>query len=261
MVGEEAVDDGTAVSTPIGPPATTPGGTTPTKPTPQANVEVIVCESVVDGEPVNVADQFTAPRSISALVRYQNLPPNSTVDWLWSLDGRTEAKLNKTLGGNGWHMHGLRSETAIIPGAYELIVAVNGSLVAQRTITVRAASTPPGTATPPTGGTGTPTGQPGIEVTVCESAPDGKPINAGTQFAGVKSLTCLVKYRSLPENSELKWVWLLPSGTTKESVRAVKGTGWAWHGLNADPAMSPGTYKVTVFALGQEVTTIPVVVR
>ena len=265
VIGEESVDDGTAVSTPVGPPTTTPGGTTPTKPTPtkpasQTDIEVIVCERVVDGEPVNIADQFTAPKSITALVKYRNLPPNSTVDWLWSMDGRTEAKLNKTLGGNGWYMHGLRSEMAIIPGAYELIVAVNGQLVAQRTITVRAAGTTPGTVKPPTSG-GTTSGNPNIDVIVCQSAADGEPVNPGTQFANTKSLACLVKYRSLPENSELKWVWQLPSGQTKESVRAVKGTGWAWHGLNAEPAMSPGTYKVSVTVSGRPVSTVSITVR
>ncbi len=264
VFGEEEVDDGTAISTPIAKPGGTTGGTPgetiPSKPTPHADIQVIVCEGVADGEPVNISDQFTAPKSITALVKYRNLPPNSTIDWLWSLDGRTEAKLNKTLAGNGWHMHGLRSETAIIPGAYELIVAVNGQLVAQRTITVRAASTAPGTVKPPTDG-GTTSSNPNIDVIVCQSAADGEPVNPGTQFANTKSLACLVKYRSLPENSELKWVWQLPSGTTKESTRAVKGTGWAWHGLNAEPAMSPGTYKVTVTALGQPVTTITITVR
>lgn len=265
VFGEEEVDDGTAVSTPITPPIGTPGGTTPTKPTPtkpasQTDIEVIVCERVVDGEPVNIADQFTAPKSITALVKYRNLPPNSTVDWLWSMDGRTEAKLNKTLGGNGWYMHGLRSEMAIIPGAYELIVAVNGQLVAQRTITVRAGSTAPGAVKPPTGG-GTTSGNPNIDVIVCKSAADGEPVSPGTQFANTESLACLVKYRSLPENSELKWVWQLPSGHSKESVRAVKGTGWAWHGLNAEPAMSPGTYKVSVTVSGRPVSTVNIIVR
>ena len=276
VFGEEQVDDGTLTTTPIntpgGTPTQTPSGT-PVGPSgsypgvshgdagiPGVKVDVITCESVVDGEPINIGEKFTAPRSITALVRYQNLPPNSTIDWLWSMDGRTEAKLNKTLAGNGWYMHGLRSETAIIPGAYELIVAVNGQLVAQRTITVRAASAPPGTVTPPTGG-GTATGNPNIDVIVCQSAADGEPVNPGTQFTNTKSLTCLVKYRALPENSELKWVWQLPSGQTKESTRAVKGTGWAWHGLNAEPAMSPGTYRVTVTALGQPVSTVTVTVR
>lgn len=281
VFGEEQVDDGTAIGAPTPPGGTPPGGGTqgqapsgtPVGPSgsypgvshgdagiPGVKVDVITCESVVDGEPINIGEQFTAPKSITALVRYWNLPENSTVDWLWSMDGRTEAKLNKTLGGNGWYMHGLRSETAIIPGAYELVVAVNGRLVTQRTITVRAAGTTPGTVKPPTSG-GTTSSNPNIDVIVCQSAADGEPVNPGTQFANTKSLACLVKYRSLPENSELKWVWQLPSGQTKESVRAVKGTGWAWHGLNAEPAMSPGTYKVTVFALGKPVSTVTVTVR
>ncbi len=276
VFGEEQVDDGTLTSTPINPPGGTPtqvpSGTPVGSPgsypgvshgdagVPGVKVDVITCESVVDGEPINIGEQFTAPKSITALVRYWNLPENSTVDWLWSLDGRTEAKLNKTLAGNGWHMHGLRSETAIIPGAYELVVAVNGRVVTQRTITVRAAGTAPGTVTPPAGG-GTTTGNPNIDVIVCESAADGEPVNPGTLFTNTRSLTCLVKYRSLPPNSELKWVWQLPGGQTKESVRAVNGTGWAWHGLNADPAMSAGTYRVSVFALDQLVSVVTLTVR
>ncbi|HCU34470.1 MAG TPA: hypothetical protein DGT21_03205 [Armatimonadetes bacterium] len=86
-------------------------------------------------------------------------------------------------------------------------------------------------------------------------------MNRGTHFGSARSLKCLAKCRSLPDNSELKWVWQLPGGQTKESTRAVKGTGWAWHGLNAEPAMSPGTYRVTVTALGQPVTTITITVR
>ncbi len=257
VFGEEDVDDGTAVSTPINTPGGTPRGTPGGTPVSAPTIEVITCEGVADGVPVNIGEQFTAPKSITALVKYRDLPQESKVEWLWTLDGRTEAKLNKTLGGNGWHMHGLRSETAIIPGVYQLTVTVNGRVVAQRTITVRAA----GGATPASNAGTMPSANPNIEVIVCESAPDGEPVNPGTQFTNTKSLTCLVRYRNLPENSELKWVWQLPSGQTKESVRVVKGTGWAWHGLNADPAMASGTYRVTVSALGQAVTTVPVVVR
>ncbi len=90
---------------------------------------------------------------------------------------------------------------------------------------------------------------------------DGEPVTQGTQFTNTRSLTCRVKYRSLPPNSELKWVRQLPSGQTKKSVRAVNGTGRAWHGPNADPAMVPGTYPVTVTALGRSVTTITITVR
>ena len=100
-----------------------------------------------------------------------------------------------------------------------------------------------------------------IDVIACDGISDGEPVNPGTLFTNTRSLTCLVKYRSLPPNSELKWVWQLPGGQTKESVRAVNGTGWAWHGLNADRAMSAGTYRVSVTAMGQTVTTVTVTVR
>jgi hypothetical protein len=228
----------------------------PQVPTTSPNLEVIVCESVNDGQPVNVGTEFIAPKSITGLLRYKNLPQNSTVQWLWTMDGRTEATTTKTLGGNGWYMHGLRFDTVVNDGIYQLTVTVNGKVIAQRTVTVYPGSRPAQTPTPSAPATNL-----DIDVITCESAADGNAVNPGTQFTRPKSLACLLKYRNLPANTELKWTWQLPNGQTKQSTRTVQNTGWAWHGLNADPAMPKGTYKITITAGGQVVKSVSVVVH
>lgn len=277
VLGEDDVAEVTAVSRPLDTPAETqpqapaapqvavpstkPAGTLSGNAQAAApGIQVIVCENAVNGEPVNVSDQFTAPKSIAAMVRYSNLPPDSTVSWLWTLDGRTEAQLTKTFEGTGWHMHGMRSETALVPGAYQLVVSLNGRVVAQRTVTVRPAGKAPAPVTAPAGG-GATAPNPSISVTVCESVVDGEAVKPGTQFTRPRSLACLVKYRNLPANTELKWVWQLPDGKTMQNAKTVTRNGWAWHGLNATPALPPGTYKVTIHALGQSNKTINVTVR
>lgn len=261
-------------STPVGSGPSAPGGGTGTvggtsgagtAPTADARLEVVTCETAPNGQPVNAAAEFTAPKTVTVLVRYTNLPPNSAVDWLWTLDGRTEAKLSKVVGGTGWHTHGLRSETAIIPGVYTITVSLNGREAARRTITVKApatASTPPAGSTPAGGGTGgASTGaRPGVEVTVCTGAPGGVPRNPGTSFTKPRQILCLVKHAAFPPDGELKWVWQRPSGSMTYTKR-VSGTGWATHGFAADTALTPGNYKVTVYALGNEVTTVAFTVR
>ena len=269
VYSEEDLDEVTAVSrpveipgepkvaTPVSAPQVTPLGHAQA---PAPDIQVVVCEKAVDGKAINPSDEFTAPKSISALVKYRDLPANSTVSWLWTLDGRTEGQLSKTLEGTGWHMHGLRSETEIAPGAYRLVVALNGRIVAEKNVTVRAEGKPATTVKPPAA-SGTPAPGPSISVTVCERVADGEAVNPGTQFANVKELACLAKYRGLPENTELKWVWELPGGKTIESVKTVNANGWAWHGLKAAPSLPAGTYRVTVHALGQSCRTITVTVR
>lgn len=250
------------------PPGGTPtGGNTTTGPTGgavtapgAAKIEVITCQAVVDGIPQDPGDTFIAPKSIVALIRYSNLPPNSTVDWLWTMNGRTEAKLTKVLSGNGWHMHGLRSDTAIIPGAYLVTVSLNGQPVARRTVTVHPGSSATTTAPSPPPPPPTST-NPNIEVIMCESAPGGVPQNVGTDFTRPKTIYCLVRYRELPANTELKWVWLRPSGQITEHVKTVGGNGWGTHGFIAQTAMSPGTYKITIFAAGRPVQTVTATVR
>lgn len=236
------------------------GGTITTSPA--SNVEVIVCETVVNGQPQNVSDQFTAPKSIVTMVRYTNLAPNSAVDWLWTMEGRTEAKLSKTLSGTGWHSHGLRSDTGIVPGSYLVTVSVNGKQIARRTITVRPAG---GTAAPAntgsTAGNDASANQPSISVIMCEAAPGGEPQRVGSQFTKPKSLVCLLKYRNLPANTELKWLWQKPSGQTTPYVKTVSGTGWATHGFTSPTGLSPGTWRVTVSANGKVGKTTSVVVK
>ncbi|MFO7947000.1 MAG: hypothetical protein R6V19_09300 [Armatimonadota bacterium] len=264
---EDDVDESILDSAPDIPesntPTDTPSTTAPERPTvPQvpatpANLKVIVCESVDDGQPVNVGTEFIGPKSVTALLRYKNLPQNSTVQWLWTMDGRTEATTTKTLGGNGWYMHGLRFDTVVNDGIYQLTVTVNGKVAAQRTVTVHPGSKRgPAPAPKPAASSGL-----DIDVIMCERAEDGEPVNPGTQFTSPKSLACLAKYRNLPANTELKWIWQLPNGQTKQSVRTVQNSGWAWHGLNAEPAMSPGTYTVTLSARGQVVKTVRITVR
>jgi len=250
--------------TPVGAPTVKPGGGTTTvtpgggilaPPTATPSIELITCESVVDGNPSNVGTVFTAPKSVVALVKYANLPANSTVDWLWTLNGTTEAKLTKTLAGTGWHMHGLRSDTALVPGAYQLTVTLNGQVVAQRTVTVRAtATTTPTTTTAPNPA--------GIEVVMCVSAPGGVAQSPGTQFTKPQSLVCLVKYRDLPANTELKWVWVRNGAQMGVYTKAVGGaTGWATHGYTNANGMTPGTYQVSIYVAGSVVTTVTATVK
>jgi hypothetical protein len=263
---EDDVDESILVNAPDIPetnapkdtPSTTPADrpTVPQVPTTSPNLEVITCESVDNGRPVNVGTEFIAPKSITALLRYSNLPQNSTVQWLWTMDGRTQATTTKTLAGNGWYMHGLRSQTAVTPGIYELSVKVNGSAIARQTITVYPGSRPTETARPSTRSSNL-----DIDVISCERVADGQPVNPGTQFTSPKSLACLVKYRNLPADTELKWTWQLPGGQTRETVRTVQDSGWAWDGGNADMAMPSGTYRVTVSTRGQVVKTVTITVR
>ncbi|MHB8993683.1 MAG: hypothetical protein ACYC63_00365 [Armatimonadota bacterium] len=237
----------------------TSGGTTGGTTTPVAGrLEVITCENVLNGQPQNAADRFTAPKSIVTMVRYTNLPPNSTVDWLWTMDSRTESKLTKVLSGTGWHSHGLRSDTGIVPGSYLVTVSLNGRPVARRTILVRARGGT--TSTAPTS-SNSPANQSRVEIILCEGAPGGIPKNPGTQFTKPASLIGLLNYRNLPANSELKWVWLRPNGQTTPYVKTVSGTGWATHGFTSTTAMSPGTYKVTIYAAGKLVRAVTAVVR
>jgi len=266
LLTQDDVDESILVDAPSVPttnaPADTPPTTAPNRPAaPQAptaapKTEVIVCESADDNQPVNVGNEFVAPGSITALLRYSNLPENSQVQWLWTLDGRTEATTTKTLAGNGWYMHGLRSQTAIVPGVYELTVKLNGSVIAQQTVTVYPGSRP--TETPRFSA---PSSNLDIDVIFCERVADGEPVNPGTQFTKPRSLACLVKYRNLPADTELKWNWQFPGDQTRETVRTVKGNGWAWDGGSNDMAMPPGTYTVTVSARGQAVETVTITVR
>ncbi|MBU0608589.1 MAG: hypothetical protein KKI08_11940 [Armatimonadetes bacterium] len=235
----------------------TPGGGILTPPTTTPSIELITCESVVDGNPSKVGTDFTAPKSVTACIHYKNLPANSTVAWAWTHGGRPEANLTKTLSGSGWHWHGLRSETAVLPGAYVVTISLNGKTVAQRTITVRAAS---GTTTTTTTPTPSPK-SPGAHVVVCESAANGVAKNSGTSFTKPKSLACLVKYHDFPNNSQLKWVWTRNGAQIASNTRVVSGTGWAWHGLTGAPALTPGTYKVTVSVAGNTGTSVTVTVK
>ncbi len=254
LIGQD--DSGPTNTTTSSTTTTTTTTTTNNTPVGTPNVQVTTCESVVDGQPQNVGDQFTAPKSIAAVVRFSGLPANSTLEWLWMLGGRQEAKFSKAVEGTGWHMHGLRSETAIIPGAYQLTVSLNGQVVARRTVTVRA----PGGSTTTT--TTTPSSTPpGLEVTVCESAPGGVAQNPGSVFYRPKSLVCLVKHSNLPDNSELRWVWIRNGAKIADHTKTVSGTGWAYHGLTGMPTMTPGPYKVSVYARGSLVTTVALTVK
>lgn len=251
LIGQDDPGSGTTA----GPTGGTTGGTTG----PASRIEVIVCESAPNGQPQNAGEQFTAPKSVVALVKYTDLPANSTVDWLWTLEGRTEAKFTKNLGGTGWHMHGLQSQTAIIPGTYQLTVSVNGNEFTRRTIVVRpaAGAAPTGTTTTTT----TPPRQPGAHVVVCESVVEGQAQKPGTTFTKPKSLMCLVKYTDFPQNSELKWVWTRNGSQIATHTKVVGGTGWAYYGLTGMPTLTPGTYKVTVGVTGSSGTSVTVTVK
>jgi hypothetical protein len=233
-----------------------PGGGGATSPT--AKLEVTLCERVTDGTPQNVTDQFTSPKTVLAFVKYTNLPANSNVQWVWTLNGKTEAQLTKTLSGNGWHYHGLQSQTAIIPGTYEVTVSLNGQVVAKRSLTVRGATaTPP----PPPPANDSPGAAPGLEIIVCESAPGGVPQNQSTVFVKPKSIVCLVKHTDLPANSAVVWVWTRGGERIARHEKALSGTGWAWHGLSSATSMTPGAYTVKIVVNGQEVTTTKITVR
>lgn len=246
---------------------TSPGGgqsgtaTTGTSSQPSGGeVDVVICERAVDGLPQNPGETFTAPKSIVALIHYRNLPENSQVDWVWTLDGRPEAKLTKTLSGNGWHTHGLKSETAIIPGTYLVTVSLNGRRVAERTVTVRGKAESPAGGT--TAGADKPASQPNLEVITCESATDtGEPVNRGTSFTKPKSLVCLVRHRALPANSQLKWVWTRGGSEVARHEKTVQGTGWAWHGLSNPDGLTAGAYEVALYAAGALVTRVQITVR
>lgn len=244
------------------PPTTTPPPTPPQPPvtvTPPAGtpgLEIIICESIVDGQPHNVRNDFTAPKSIVAYVRYSNLPANSSLDWVWTLDGRTEAKLNKVLSGSGWHCHGLQSQTAIIPGNYQVAVSLNGRVVAQRTVVVRGPATTTAPPTPPPA-----TAPTGIRVTVCERVVDGQPQNIGTSFTKPQSVSCLVNYEKLPADTTLNWVWTRGGSEIARHEKIVAGDGWVWHGLTSTTALTPGNYEVAVYSRQSLVKRVSITIR
>jgi hypothetical protein len=113
-------------------------GTGPADHTPPVgSVEVVVCEEAPDGQPRNINTTFVAPKTLTALVRYTNLPPNTEVKWVWTQDGKPLADMTKIKSGTGWHRHTVTWPTAAPPGHYHLSVTVNGRSVAERDITVR----------------------------------------------------------------------------------------------------------------------------
>jgi hypothetical protein len=224
------------------------------------SVEVTICERVVDGQPQNIADRFAAPKSVAALVRYKQLPANSTVAWKWVLNGRTEAELTKTLSGSGWHMHGLKSDTAIIPGTYTLVVTVNGKEAARRSVVV----TGPGGGTTggTTGGTGGTSPLAGsVELIICETAPNGQPQSIATEFVAPKSVTALVKYTKLPAGTTIQFVWTRDGQPRAELTKAKEGTGWQTHSLTADTALTPGRYHLSLLVNGRSVAERDLLVR
>lgn len=232
-------------------------GTGNTNVTPTAKLEVTICERATDGQPQNVATEFTTPKFVGAFVRYTSLPPNSSVEWVWTRDGQQVAQLTKTLDGTGWHYHGLQSQTAVTPGSYEVTVSLNGQVVARRSLTVRG----PATTAPPETTAPTNPNAPGLEIIVCEGAPNGEPQNPSTVFLKPKSLVCLVRHTDLPANSAVVWVWTRGGERIARHEKALSGTGWAWHGLSSATSMTPGAYTVKIVVNGQEVTTTKVTVR
>jgi hypothetical protein len=225
--------------------------------TPTAKLEVTVCERATDGQPQNVATEFTTPKSVGAFVRYTSLPANSNVQWVWTRDGQQVAQLTKTLDGTGWHYHGLQSQTAVTPGSYEVTISLNGQVVARRSLTVRG----PATTAPPETTAPTNPNAPGLEIIVCEGAPNGEPQNPSTVFLKPKSLVCLVRHTNLPTNSAVVWVWTRGGERISRHEKALSGTGWAWHGLSSATSMTPGAYTVKIVVNGQEVTTTKITVR
>ncbi|MBU0607178.1 MAG: hypothetical protein KKI08_04790, partial [Armatimonadetes bacterium] len=131
-----------------------PGPTTgpTTGPTAGQAVEIIICESAPGGQPQNIATEFTAPKTVTALVKYTQLPANTTVRWVWTRDNLPRAELTKVLSGTGWQSHSLTSPLPLTPGRYHLSLLVNGKSAAERDVTVRAA----GSTTTPTMPTTTP---------------------------------------------------------------------------------------------------------
>lgn len=236
----------TTGDTPKPPPPTDPDGAA------EATIEVVICEEAVDGVPRNVGTVFTAPKSLVALVRYHNLAPDTPVRWDWTLDGAPEATLTRALSGDGWHTHGLKAREAIIPGLYVVTVSLDGREIVRQEITVHGAST-----APPVEGAGAT-----LEVITCASVSEGgEPIGQGTTFTRPKSIACLVRYGGLPAGSEIHWVWRRGEARVAERTRTVEGTGWAWHGLSSDVALTPGAYRVTVSARGERVTETEITVR
>ena len=116
----------------------TDGGTGGTSPL-AGSAELIICESAPGGQPQNIANEFTAPKTLTALVKYTQLPANTTVRWVWTRDNLPRAELTKVLSGTGWQSHSLTSPTALTPGRYHLSLLVNGKSAAERDVTVRAA--------------------------------------------------------------------------------------------------------------------------
>jgi hypothetical protein len=259
LVDQGGSDSGNTATKPPGGNTGNTGDTGNTgKPGPY-KVEVTICEGFADGQPQNIADEFTAPKSIAAFVRFTNLPANANMEWVWLLDGKPHTRFTKTVSGSGWQAHGLRSETAIVPGSYSLTIRINGQDVAQRTITVRAkgGTTPAGSTT----GTGIGGGQAQIELIICERAPQGEPENQGTEFTKPKTVACLVKYRNLPANTQVQWVWKRGATEVARHEKTLGGNGWAWHGLSNPNGITPGFYEVTVSVSGRAVTTARVTVH
>lgn len=246
------------------PPATKPPTTTPAPPpvtpptTPGATppaIEVTICETVAEGQPRNVGTDFTSPKTVLALVRYTNLPPNSALSWVWTRDGKTQATRTEARGGTGWYYHGLQSPTALTPGTYQVTLSLNGNVVTQRRINVRGAAPAPTTVVPSA------PAKPKLSLVACEEVRAGEPRNAGTVFTRPRSLVCLFGYEELLPASQVKFVWKRGGKEFCRHLTYVGGTGRTWYGVTDPRGLPAGVYEITVYVRGEAGPKIRVTVR
>lgn len=121
------------------------------------HVEIILCEEAPEGQPRQIGVEFAAPKTLTAPVRFRDLPIGATLRWLWTQEGKTLADRSRPLKkSTGWHWHRLSWEKSAPPGHYLVAIFVNGEKVGEQELIVRDAGAATATGGTTTSGAGTP---------------------------------------------------------------------------------------------------------
>ncbi|MFO7948005.1 MAG: hypothetical protein R6V19_14470 [Armatimonadota bacterium] len=98
---------------------------------------LVVCEDVVNGQPVNPRTSFGTASKVACFWRYTGLAQGTELECTWYRDGQQQVSSKRTVGGNGWASFYIQSQGGSLgAGNWEVRLTVKGNTVASGKFTI-----------------------------------------------------------------------------------------------------------------------------
>lgn len=212
--------------------------------------QVVICDDVVDGKPINPRATFPAgTKKVTAYWTFSGMVPGQEWGRQWLQDGEVIVdKLGQEWDDEpeGYTSYYLSDDEGLAPGNYEFRLYLGKTLVQKAAFTIQKPTAP--MPTPSAGGFG--------KIIIAEDVTDdGETINPTNAFpAGAKVVWAYFTYFNMRPGQSWGRKWLRDGTVLKEATEKWdKGaTGWRAYSWSNEDGLPSGTYQFILYLDGKE---------